>query len=282
MIRTRPAVLIAACGATALLAACSSSTSGNGPAASAPAAGSSSVAASSSAASPSTAATPTDATSLAASLVKGLQTTKSLHLDLAVTAAGQQISGSGDESISNGKLTAADITETIPSVGALEMVIVDSKVYAKLPASLQADNTSGKPWVVADPNSTNAVAKQLGQTTTSIISQSSVDSYNDFVTAASSVKVDGPDTVNGTTATHYSVVVDVTKLPTGNTSKQSLVAAGLTTLPIEMWVDSQGRLVQLTEAVTLSGQQTSTKITISKYNDPVTITAPPADQVGTG
>ena len=87
---------------------------------------------------------------------------------------------------------------------------------------------------------------------------------------------------NGAAATHYSIVVDVTKLPADNSTKQALATAGLTSLPIEMWVDSKGRLVQLTEALTVSGQSTSTKITISKYDQPVTITAPPADQVSTG
>jgi hypothetical protein len=40
--------------------------------------------------------------------------------------------------------------------------------------------------------------------------------------------------------------------------------------------------VQITESFAASGQSVSTKITLTAYNKPVTITAPPADQVGTG
>ena len=279
MNRLRLSASVTLLASAALLTACASSAkSGAGASSSA-----SSVATTSGTSATSTSSTggPAAPAELAALLQKGLQATTSLHLDLAVTTSGQQITGAGDESIAAGKLTAADISETIPSAGTLRLIIVNTTVYVMLPASLQSENTTGKAWVVADPNSTNPVAKQIGSTTASIISQSSIDSYSVFVTAADSVKLDGSDTINGQPASHYSVIVNVAKLPDSNPAKQALVSSGLTTLPIELWVDGQGRLVQLTESLTIKGTATSTKIAVSKYNEPVTIAAPPASEVGT-
>jgi hypothetical protein len=48
-----------------------------------------------------------------------------------------------------------------------------------------------------------------------------------------------------------------------------------------MYVDSSGRPVQVTENFSVQGQTVSTKIGISNYNKPVSISAPPASQVGT-
>jgi hypothetical protein len=48
-----------------------------------------------------------------------------------------------------------------------------------------------------------------------------------------------------------------------------------------MWIDAKGRLVQVVEDISVSGQKISTKITLSKFDEPVTITAPPTDQVDT-
>jgi hypothetical protein len=226
-------------------------------------------------------ATATEVVGLAAKLTKGLQGTTSLHLDLVSSVLGQQITASGDESLANGAVTAAHLAEAVPTVGDIEIVIIGSQVYAKLPAALQGTSSSDKPWLLADPNSTNPVAKELGQTSGSLLSQSSVGSYNAFVSAATSVKNDGSDPVDGLPATHYSIVVDINKLPADNPSKAALITAGLTSVPVEMWIDSHDRLVQVTEDIAVSGVQTSTKITISKYDEPVTITAPPADQVST-
>lgn len=76
--------------------------------------------------------------------------------------------------------------------------------------------------------------------------------------------------------------MDVSKLPTTSAlSKQALAASGLKTIPVQLWVDDQGRPVKLTERLHVQGQTLHTVSTISRYNQPVTITAPPANQVST-
>jgi hypothetical protein len=121
----------------------------------------------------------------------------------------------------------------------------------------------------------------LASSISSIQNSASVGSTTVFAKAASSVTPNGSDTINGVRADHYSVVVDVKKLPDTYPGKGALVSAGLTTIPVELWVDSKGRPVQVTEKISVSGQEATTKVGISKYNVPVSISAPPASQVST-
>jgi hypothetical protein len=47
-----------------------------------------------------------------------------------------------------------------------------------------------------------------------------------------------------------------------------------------LYVDEQGRPTRLTENFRTQGTQVKTDLTITGYNVPVSITAPPADQIG--
>src|SRR4051812_14361327 len=81
-------------------------------------------------------ATPTDAAGLAAFLRDGTASIRSAHLELEVEAGGNTITGTGDETLSNGRAEAYDLTETIPGVGDLRVLMVDGQTYAQLPAGL--------------------------------------------------------------------------------------------------------------------------------------------------
>ncbi len=264
-----PAAAAGFVGAALLLTACANVTPGHGAPAGAAGAGGGATGA------PVSGSSATNGPTLAALLSQSLAQTSSLHLDLSVSVAGQQITASGDESISGGKLTAMDVTEALPGFGSVELRVIGTQVYAKLPGI----ESSGKPWLLADATSSNPLARTLGTTTGSLLSQSSLSSYSALAQAATTVTDDGPATIDGQATTHYSIVVDVAKLPPGNPASTTLGAAGIATLPLEAWLDSQNRLVQLTEDLTVGGQDASTKITVSNYDQPVSIAAPPADQV---
>jgi hypothetical protein len=223
--------------------------------------------------------TPSTAPQLAAKLVAGYRSISSAHLDLTVNLAGQSITGSGDEKVSHGTLTALDLKESLPTGGQLEIIHVGGRTYAKLPSQL---NHTGKPYVLVSSQSSDPIIKQLASSLNTALSAASIKTYGLFVHAAKSVKVDGRDTVNGVGATHYTVVVDVTKLPnTSAFSKQALQASGIKTIPVDLWVDDQGRPVKVTEKVAVQGQSVNVIATIGKYNQPVTISAPPANEVST-
>ena len=272
--RRRYALLVVPA-ALALAACTSSSTSGKGQATSSGGTG----AASASSTPSGGAGTPTDAAGLGRRMQSGVSGIRSAHISLDVDAAGQKLSGQGDEKLAGGKLVAMDLQETLPAGGgSIRLIIIDNKKYAKLPSSM---NTSGKPYVLITPQSSNPVIKQLSGSLDSALSSASLGSVSAFVTAADSVQVKGSETVDGVATTHYSVVVDVAKLPASLPGKDALVSSGLKTLPVELYIDSAGRPVQVTEQFTVAQQNVSTELKVTKYNQPVTITAPPADQVST-
>ena len=55
----------------------------------------------------------------------------------------------------------------------------------------------------------------------------------------------------------------------------------LARLALETEADDQGRPVKILEKLTIQGKSLNVVGTISKYNQPVTITAPPPNQVST-
>jgi len=222
-------------------------------------------------------ATPTDAAGLAAFLREGTAGIDSAHLELEIDAGGTTITGSGDQTLVDGRTEATDLTETIPGAGDLRIVLVDGETYVQLPAAL---NTSGKPWVLVAEDSSNPLIRQLAASLESATQSSSVDQYTLFA-EASTVQVVGEEEIDGVPATHYSLTVDVTALPNDSPGRRELLGAGVVQLPVELWVDAEGRPVRMTQEVTAGGQEVSTVVSLSDFDEPVTITAPPADQVAT-
>jgi hypothetical protein len=94
-----------------------------------------------------------------------------------------------------------------------------------------------------------------------------------------SLKTIGTEQVNGAVATHYSLMVDVAKVHGAGlteAAKAALTQAGITKIPVDVWVDSHNRPVKMSEKFTVQGQIVSTEATVGQFNQPVTIAAPPA------
>jgi len=110
--------------------------------------------------------------------------------------------------------------------------------------------------------------------------------------AAADVEELGEESVNGTTATHYRITVDATGLMEELSAEEraeaeasGVLAIGI--LPIDLWITADGYLVRMileidgTEAESLEGEFATMKLAFDMYdiNRPVSIEAPPADQV---
>lgn len=248
-------------GSTAAGTAASTPATATSPAASAPAAG----------------ATPTTVADLGAELLSGARSITSAHLDMKISVAGSTVHGWGVEKVSNGRLVAMDLTENVSNAVTLRIIIVGGKTYAKLP---QQANPGGKPYVLVSPHSSDPTVRQFASLASSATGVGSVKMYGQFVRAAKTITVVGHDTVDGVGATHYTIDVDPTKIPnTSALSSQALAASGLKSIPLGLWVDDQGRPVKLTENLHVQGQTVTMLSLIGHYNQPVTITAPPAGQV---
>jgi hypothetical protein len=160
----------------------------------------------------------------------------------------------------------------------VRLIVADGKTYVQLPATM---NQSGKPWVLVSRDSSNPTVRTMATLIESVQSAASPSQITAFTSAARRVTLVGNEPLDGTQVNHYSIDVDVDKLPNTLPGRQLLLGAGLTSLPVELYVDGEGRPVKVTQDLTVRGQHSSTVITLSKFNEPVSISAPPADQVAT-
>ncbi|WP_448624010.1 hypothetical protein [Geodermatophilus sp. URMC 64] len=223
------------------------------------------------------AAMPTDAPGLAALLREGIAALRSAHVDLEATAAGATITGSGDETLDDGRTETLDLTQTIPGAGDIRVVLVDGETYVQLP---EAVNPSDKPWLLISSTSGNAAVRRLAASLDSLTQSSNLDQYATF-TEAATLEVVGEEEVAGVVATHYALTVDVLQLPNDIPGRRDLLSAGVVRLPVQLWVDVEGRPVQAGQELTVQGQDVATVVTFSEFDEPVRISAPPADQVAT-
>ena len=193
------------------------------------------------------------------------------------------------QTLDNDKLTAATIDMSIDAGGTdvpLKMIIVDDKFYlGGDPSMLSSMGAGGKKWVLVSADSSNKVVASMGQLLDGVLATAGLQAYTAMAKAVTSVTTVGPEAVGGTPATHYKVVIDVAKLaavlPDGPMG-EAMAASGLQTIPADYWLDGQGRMLRVVQNVEVGGQKASTDFQVTRYNDPVTITAPDPATVASG
>lgn len=264
------------------------------------ASGSSGTAAPAPATAPAT-GTPSDGHAVAAAYQKTV-TTGSAHIttqtQVGVGSASAPITASGVIGFTDG---AADLTETLPGgQGSAETRFVNGVLYERLPGALISSISGGKPWIALDVNKMSGQGNgSMGQVmANSPTDPSQILAY--LKGAGDHVQVIGPDTVDGTPTTHYTVLIDLDKSVQGQDGtavnavhvlEQQL---GSHTLPAQVWLDNQGHLRKLSIDATLrgaTGGNTSTPpspsngnitfqftATLSDFGVPVHVIVPPADQ----
>lgn len=211
-----------------------------------------------------------------------------VHMNMAVTVPEVgTITASGDAKFASSQ-PSEQMTMTIPSVGDMKIVLVSGTIYMSLPPNLSgALSTSGKPWVKLDLNSLNPQFQSLSQSA-GLAGQADPTQLLQQISAAGTITKVTHETVDGVPTTHYSITVDVAKmLRSTNASdqeKQALAQLGITTMPFDIWVNSDNLPVRIVTNVpfsegTTSGQPLSISVNYSNWGEPVTVTAPPADQV---
>ena len=217
--------------------------------------------------SPAPSSAPVTAAELGSRLAAATAKLTSAHLVFTISASGQNVTAVGDEKLSGGKLVALQLAEQVGSAK-LSIVVIGTAVYVKLPSSLGSQK-----YVQATPGSKSAVIRQLSASLTSAEQSASLDTFGTFAKAASSVTTVGKATVGTTATTHYKLVVDVAKLPK-NAADTALSKSGVTTLPVDLWLDDADRPVKVQEKIAIGGAPVATSIVISRFGAPVTITKP--------
>ena len=204
----------------------------------------------------------------------------SAHIVVAIDADGQPIDVSGDETLQGGTVRALRAsTDAVSKSSPVQIVVAGGQTYAKLPKNL---NSSGRPYVLVSAGSKNATVRQLASTIDLALGAVKLDIVGALAGASSSARLIGRTSVGGTPATRYALTVVTDRLPADFPARTLLVASGLKELPADLFLDGAGRPLQVSQAVKVQGHGIAVKLVASRYNQPVTITAPPASQVATG
>ena len=226
----------------------------------------------------------------------------SINVSVAETLAGKatnqaSISGAGSVEFSSGN---GDLTFSSPTSGTFTARLITPLLYLQLPASESAQLPPGKTW--AELNLNTVSEAKLGQIFTQLTdsSQESTQllSYLQGV-SGSSITTVGPATIRGVVATEYTATVDLTKVadqksPAEQAALKSLEAQLHTsTMPLQVWLDTQGRVRQITVQVrdsatassatgstpsASSGNMTAT-VDYYDFGTTVNVSAPPSAQV---
>ena len=226
----------------------------------------------------------------------------SISESAAVTASGtatKQVTVSGAGSVDfanqNGSLTFSS-----PTTGTFNVRLISPLLYLQLPSSESAQLPSGKSWV--EINLSTVTEAKLGQSFSQLTSSSQEStqtlSYLQGV-SSSGVTTLGPATIRGVATTEYRATVDLTKVadqksPTEQASLKTLEAELHTsTMPVQVWLDAQGRVRQITIQIQASttasstpgattqatAETVSTTVDYYDFGTPVDVSSPPSGQV---
>jgi hypothetical protein len=162
-----------------------------------------------------------------------------------------------------------------------EAVQMGTVLYMKMPF-LEGQIPGGKQWLKLD------LARAAQAQGVSVGSASSFNfdprqSLQELLASGNAKKI-GTETIQGEQMTHYNAVIDpanANQVPADQRAavEQVLKQAGISTLPVDVWVDDQGMPRQETMSLPLGKAHAEVTVDLSKFGAPVTITPPRADQV---
>lgn len=159
--------------------------------------------------------------------------------------------------------------QPLPFPKSIQMVGTAEQLFVRQP--------SGEGWLGASLADVESAAAQFGA------DQNAFLAYLDALAGAANP---GPtESIRGVKTQRFDVQAEVARLP-GTTDQQKaavaqLAAAGLTELPVSIWLDEEGRLRRLVLTVKVSGTKSVTQVDYYDYGTPVTIELPPPDEVET-
>jgi hypothetical protein len=173
--------------------------------------------------------------------------------------------------------------------------IIGTVIYMRSPM-LSQEIPGSKPWLEFD---LQKIGKKMGINFGALMNTSSTSDPTQSLTyleaASNSIQNLGTESVGGVTTTHYQAVVDMRKAmrlmvarasgadkaAVRSTYQNLLAQTGITTYPMDVWVDGQGlvRKLHMQMPMPNSGESMDMTMTLSDFGAPVKVSAPPASQV---
>ena len=161
-----------------------------------------------------------------------------------------------------------------------QIVVVDGVLYVNNPALTRV--SGGKPWLRI---SLKDLGNKAGIDFDAAVKQA--QQYNPadqtkLFTASKDVHTVGTETVDGVRTTHYAGTLSAKDVEAKFDAKtrERLQQPGTDKVAFDVWVDGDSLLRKLVSKTGPSGRPLNTTILFRDYGKPVTITAPPASEVG--
>ena len=225
------------------------------------------------------------------------QNAKTAKIAVTTEAAGKTVTADGTTDFAAKKVQLSMDTASLGLPGGggkLDIMTIGTDAYVKIPPGLAGPASQllgGKPFLKIDMQ---AVGESQGLDLSALEQGADPAGQLDYLKgAANDVKEAGTESIRGVKTTHYKATIDLNKAEASMTPAQRKATdalkqkTGITTIPVEVWVDAQGRARRMWSRVDMtkaSGAAASvgyvtTTIEFYDYGTPVQITAPPADQV---
>lgn len=173
-----------------------------------------------------------------------------------------------------------------PAIFKMKVISIGTKAYLNYPLiNSVGGSPQAKPWILIDTT-------KLGLDASYVAASQGADpnqGLNMLAGLSSATSNLGPDTIDGLPATKYAAALSVESLKKNLSPAQardvSKLMSGSPTLPVSIWIDQQNRVrrIDATFAIDQSGARITMKssYTFSKFNEPVTVSAPPESEVDT-
>jgi hypothetical protein len=204
-----------------------------------------------------------------------------------VTTSGTGVPGgysvSGAYDLDNGAMEMDASGGSGSSIPASETIVVGGKMYLKVPPGLGATVT--KPWMSLEIGGSSGLGASMAA------GMDPQHMLQELQAVTGGLTVLGHETVDGVDTTHYHGTIDPAKIAAKAGKDGAAMAGHVGPVPIDIWIDGQGRVVRQQTSMTGlngmsdSGSTSTGDLTLTiDYTDlggPVSITAPPADQVQT-
>lgn len=172
-----------------------------------------------------------------------------------------------------------------PSLMKMQVISIGTKVWMSYPfLNAMSPAAAGKPWVLLD-------AAKLGMDAGQIAASQGADPSQGLALlqgiAGDAVK-QGTETIDGVQTTKYTATVTASALSKNLSPKQAAelktVMGANDSIPVSVWIDGENRARRLDVSMNMANQgmnmAMATSYFFSKFNEPVSISAPPASQVG--
>jgi len=192
---------------------------------------------------------------------------------------GQDLTLSGDVQVgaSLQEFKLAMVAE-MAGQGSVELRLIAGTVYVKLPAMLSS--SAAKPWVMVDLSDPD---NPIGAIFNQLMSSLDPEKLEQLYAAVEDLENVGQEDVNGVSTTHYRVSVDTAKafeiLGPGKVAGidvDEMLQDMPKTVTSDVWVNDDALLVKT--ATDFGGS--TMEMNYSQWGEPITVTAPPARQVG--